>query len=185
MPRISAPSAIGDAPAAAQALLQEAQTRLGRVPNLLKMLANSPPALEGYLGLRAALDKGSLSEATRRRITLAVTEMNGCDYCLSANIFFGRQIKLDDAELTANRNGASNDMQANAAVRLASKIASGRGHVSDADVTAFKAAGYSDAQLVELVLQVALATMTNYVNEVTGTEIDFPIVHKRTIQRTI
>jgi uncharacterized peroxidase-related enzyme len=184
MPRIAAPTGIADAPAAARKLLQAAEARIGRLPNVLKMLANSPCALRGTLDLRAALGESSLSEATRRRITLAVSELNGCDYCLSANIYLGRESDLDDAELTANRNGASNDMRADAAVRLAVKIARQRGHVTDADVAAFKAAGYTDAELVELVLQVALATITNYLNEVTGTEIDFPIVHKRAVQRT-
>ena len=63
------------------------------------MLANSPAALKGYMALREALTASSLPAATRRRIALAVTEMNGCDYCLSANIYFGRQSELDDAEL--------------------------------------------------------------------------------------
>jgi uncharacterized peroxidase-related enzyme len=184
MSRIAAPKEIADAQAASQPLLRQAEARLGWVPNMLKMAAVSPPALQGLLSLRRALEESSLSDATRRRITLAITEMNGCDYCLSANIYFGRESKLDDAELTANRNGASNDMQEDAAIRLASKIARERGHVTDADIAAFKAAGYSDAQLVELVLQVGLATMTNYLNEVTGTEIDFPVIRKRAVQRT-
>jgi uncharacterized peroxidase-related enzyme len=184
MPRIASPSGIADALPAVRPFLQEAQDRVGRVPNLLKMLANSPAALTGYRALRSALAESSLSAATRRRITLAVTEVNGCDYCRSANIYFGRQSDLDDAELTANRNGASNDMQADAAVRLAAKITRERGHVTDADVAAFKAAGYSDGELIELVLQVSLTTMTNYLNEVAGTEIDFPLIPTRISKRT-
>jgi uncharacterized peroxidase-related enzyme len=164
MPRIAAPTGIADAPAESQPLLKAVEARVGCMPNMVRMLANSPAALRGYMALREALAASSLTAATRRRIALAVTELNGCDYCLSANIYFGRQNELDDAELTANRNGASNDMQADAAVRFAAKIARGRGHVSDADVAAFKAAGYSDAELVETVLQVALSTMTNYLN---------------------
>jgi len=179
MSRISSPAAIADAPPAARPLLQAVERQTGRVPNAFRMLANSPAALQGFMALNDALAQGSLSAATRQRISLAVTEVNGCDYCLSAQIYFGRQASLDDAELTANRNGASNDMREDAAVRFAAKIVRTRGHVSDADVAAFKAAGYSDAELVELVAQIALRSFTNYLNEVAGTEIDFPVVNHR------
>jgi alkylhydroperoxidase family enzyme len=82
--------------------------------------------------------------------------------------------------MTANRSGASNGIREDAAVRLAAKIAKLRGHVTDEDVQAFRAEGYSDAELLEVILLVALNTLANYVNEVTGTEIDFPAIHKRT-----
>ena len=78
--------------------------------------------------------------------------------------------------MTANRNGGSNDPKADAAVRFAVKVARERGHVSDDDVNAVKAAGYDDAQVIEIVLHVALNTWTNYINEVAKTDIDFPVV---------
>ena len=83
------------------------------------------------------------------------------------------------AEITANRNGASNDPKAHAAVRFAAKVTEGRGHVSDEDLRAVKLAGYDDAEVIEIVLHVALNTLTNYVNEVAKTEIDFPVVAAR------
>ncbi|MCA9221710.1 MAG: carboxymuconolactone decarboxylase family protein, partial [Planctomycetales bacterium] len=141
------------------------------------LVANSPAALEGYLGLSGALAKGRLPAATRERIALAVAEINGCGYCLSAHTYLAKNLaKLDDAEIAANRNGGSNDPKADAAVRFAGKIATARGHVSDEDVRAVKLAGYDDAQVIEIVQHVALNTWTNYVNEVAKTEIDFPVV---------
>jgi uncharacterized peroxidase-related enzyme len=180
MSRISPPEGIEAAPAASQPLLKTVQDRLGRVPNLFRMLAGSPAALQGYLGLAGALSTARISAATRERIALAVAEINGCDYCLSAHTCLGRQAGLDNAEMTANRSGASNGIREDAAVRLAAKIAKLRGHVTDEDVQAFRAEGYSDAELLEVILLVALNTLANYVNEVTGTEIDFPAIHKRT-----
>ncbi|HRE19990.1 MAG TPA: carboxymuconolactone decarboxylase family protein, partial [Rhabdaerophilum sp.] len=113
-------------------------------------------------------------------IALAVAEINGCSYCLSAHTYLGKNLaKLDDAELAANRRGVSNDPQADAAVRFAVKVMNNRGHVSDADLSAVRMAGYSDAQIVEIVLHVALNTLTNYVNEVAKTDIDFPVVEAR------
>jgi uncharacterized peroxidase-related enzyme len=177
MPRLPTPASIEASPAAAQPLLAAVKQQLGVVPNLFRLMGNSPAALEGFLGLSGALGKGELEPATRERIALAVAEVNGCDYCLSAHTYLGKNLaKLSEAEIAANRDGSSTDSKADAAVRFAVKLVKARGHVSDADVQAVKKAGYNDAQLIEIVLHVAINTLTNYVNEVAKTEIDFPVV---------
>lgn len=175
MSRIPTPATIDQAPAAAQASLQAVQKQLGSVPNLFRLTANSPAALDGFLGLQGALAKGALDPKTRERIALAVAQINGCGYCLAAHSFLGRKVaKLDDAEIAANRRGTSGDARADAAVRFAVKIVEARGGVADADVTVVRSAGYDDAEIVEIVAHVALNTLTNYLNEVLGTEVDFP-----------
>jgi uncharacterized peroxidase-related enzyme len=180
MSRIATPATIADAPATSQPMLEAVKKQLGVAPNLFRLVANSPAALEGYLGLSGALAKGSISAATGTRIALAVAEINGCDYCLSAHTYLGKNLaNLDDAELTANRAGASNDLKADAAVRFAAKVAQARGQVGDDDVRAVKAAGYDDAQVIEIVLHVALNTFTNTLNNVAQTDIDFPVVEAR------
>lgn len=177
MTRIATPATIDAAPAAAKPLLEAVGKQLGSVPNLFRVVANSPAALEGYLGLSSALVKGSLPAATRERIALAVAEINGCNYCLAAHAFLGKKFaRLDEAEILANRNGHSGDPKADAAVKFAAAVTTARGHVSDHDLQAVKLAGYDDAQVVEIVLHVALNTLTNYVNEVARTELDFPAV---------
>jgi len=177
MTRIATPTSIETSPEAAQPLLQAVKKQLGMVPNLFRVVGNSPAALEGYLGLNGALAKGSLEAPTRERVALAVAEVNGCDYCLSAHSYLGKNLsKLSDAEIAANRSGGSTDPKADAAVQFAVKLVEARGHVSDADIQAVKRAGYTDAQIVEIVLHVALNTLTNYVNVVAETEIDFPVV---------
>ncbi len=180
MSRIPNPATVADAPEKAQSLLNAVNAQLGSVPNMFRLISNSPQALEGYLGMSGALSKGALPAATRERIALAVAEINGCNYCLSAHTYLGKNLaKLDDAEITANRSGASNDPKADAAVRFAAKVAAARGHVAEADFAAVRLAGYSDAQIVEIVQHVALNTWTNYFNEVFQTEIDFPAVEAR------
>jgi len=182
MSRIPTPATIEAAPAASQPLLQAVKKQLGIAPNLFRLVANSPAALEGYVGLSGALGKGALPAATRERIALAVAEINGCDYCLSAHTYLGRNVaKLDDAEITANRNGASNDPKADAAVRFAVSVTRLRGHVGNEEFAAVKAAGYTDAQIIEIVQHVALNTWTNYINTVAQTEIDFPVVNARKV----
>ena len=180
MSRLSIPPTIADAPAPARPMLEAVEKQLGVVPNLFRLVANSPAALEGYLGLSGALAKGHLPAATRERIALAIAEINGCSYCLSAHSYLGKTLaRLDDAEIAANRNGGSNDPKADAAVRFAAKVATARGHVGDDDIRAVKLAGYDDAQVIEIVQHVALNTWTNYMNEVARTEIDFPVVTAR------
>ena len=180
MPRISQPATIADAPEKSQGMLEAVVKQLGLAPNLFRLVATSPQALEGYLGMSGALSKGALPAATRERIALAVAEINACDYCLSAHAYLGKNLaKLDDAEITANRSGASNDPKADAAVSFAAKVARARGQISDADFAAVRLAGYSDAQIIEIVQHVALNTWTNYFNNVFQTEIDFPVVEAR------
>jgi hypothetical protein len=94
----------------------------------------------------------------------------------SAHTYLGRNVaKLDDAEITANRNGASNDPRADAAVRFVVRVTQPRGHVSNEEFAAVKAAGYTDAQIIEIVQHVALNTWTSYINTVAQTEIE-PLV---------
>ncbi len=176
MTRIAIP-AEGQIPAASLPLLDAVNKQLGIVPNLMKVLGNSAAALEGYLSLSGALGKGSIGAKTSERIALAVAELNGCGYCLSAHSYLASNLaKLDAVEIDSNRHGTSHDPKAAAAVHFAAQIVSTRGHVSDAEVAAVKAAGYSSAEVIEIVLHVALNTLTNYVNEVAKTEIDFPVV---------
>lgn len=177
MNRITIPTT-DQTPAASLPLLDAVKKQLGVVPNLMKLVGNSPAALEGYLSLNNALGKGMINPKTRERIALAIAEINGCSYCLSAHTYLGKNVaKLDDVEIAANRNGNSSDPKAAAAVHFATRVAHERGHVADADIFAVKTAGYSNAQIVEIVLHVALNTLTNYVNEVAQTEIDFPEVN--------
>ena len=177
MSRVPTPETVAEAPEASQAILNSVQKSLGSVPNLFRIVSNSPAALEGYVGLNGALAKGALDAKTRERIALAVAEFNGCGYCLAAHSYLGQNLaKLSGDEILANRRGRSTDAKADAAVRFATDIVRARGQVGADAVTAVRAAGYSDAEIVEIVAHVALNTLTNYVNEVLGTEIDFPQV---------
>jgi uncharacterized peroxidase-related enzyme len=180
MSRIPTPASIEAAPSAAQPLLEAVKKQLGSVPNLFRLAATSPAALEGFLGLSGALGKGALDGPTRERIALAVAEINHCGYCLAAHAYLGKNLaKLSDAEIAANRAGLSQDAKAAAAVAFAVKVTELRGAVSEADLAAVRAAGYTDAQIVEIVAHVALNTLTNYLNEAFKTEVDFPAAPAR------
>ena len=180
MSRIPTPASIEASPAASRPLLEAVQKQLGSVPNLFRIVGNSPPGLEGYLSLNGALGKGRLDVKTRQRLAIAVASTNGCDYCLSAHTYLGKNVaRLEDAEMVANQDGTSSDAKADAALRFATKVVRERGHVSADDVQAVKAAGFDDGEVVEILLHVALNTLTNYVNTALATELDFPKVAAR------
>lgn len=163
-------------PAASKSQLDTVEKQLGVVPNLFRLVGTSPAALEGLLALSAALAK-TLDVGTRERIAIATAEVNGCDYCLSAHTYLGLNVaKLDAAEVALNRKGRSQDAKAGAVVAFAAKVARQRGKVSATDIAAVKLAGISEAQVIEIVASVALNVLTNFVNNVAQTEIDFPVV---------
>lgn len=177
MSRIPTPATNEEAPVGSRALLADVQRTLGSTPNMFRLISNSPATLEGYLGLSGALSKGLLNPATRERIALAIANYNGCDYCNSAHSYLGKNLaKLDEAEMTANREGWSTDAKADAAVRFAMNVARNRGQVTADDLSQVRAAGYADAELLEIVGHVALNVLTNYVNEAFETQIDFPML---------
>ncbi len=179
MSRIPTPATIEAAPDASRPVLEAVQKQLGRLPNIFRIVSNSPTALNAYVGLNGALQKGALPQATRERIALALAEVNGCDYCLAAHTFFGKTFsKLDDGEIVENRRGGSSDAKAAAAVAFAVKLAKTRGGVTSEDIESVRAAGYSDGQILEIFAHVALNSFTNYVNKALGTEIDFPPVNR-------
>lgn len=180
MSRIPTFTDIASAPEASRPLLEAVKKQLGVAPNLFRMVANSPAALEGYVGLIGALGKGTLGAAHAERIALAVAEYNACDYCLSAHTYLGKNVaKLDDCEIAANRHGESSDAKARAVLRFASAVLERRGHVADEDVRAVRTAGVTDAEIIEVVQHVALNTWTNFINSVARTAIDFPVVNAR------
>ena len=175
MSRLTTP-ALDDAPEASKPILDAVKTQLGVVPNMFRLFSNSPAVLKGFTSLSGALTK-SLDVKTRERIALAVAQVYGCSYCLSAHTYLGLNLaKISPEEIALNRKGSSSDPKADAAVHFAAKVAERRGHVSDEDLVAVRKAGYSDAQVLEIVALVVENVFTNFVNEVAKTDIDFPVV---------
>ncbi|MBR8640401.1 carboxymuconolactone decarboxylase family protein [Streptomyces tuirus] len=157
--------------------LTSTQRALGATPNFARAMANSPSALQGYLGLSTALREGVLPAGMRERIALAMAELNGCHYCLSAHTQLApRLAKLTTEEIEAARRGTSSDPKAAAVLRLAVEIAGNRGRVGDDALADARAAGLTDEEIVEVIANVVQNLFTNYLNEVLDVEVDFPLV---------
>lgn len=156
--------------------LAATRAMLGSTPNMFTTAAQAPAALAALNGFFAALAKGSIGGPVGERVAIAIAQENGCGYCLSAHTALGRMHKVDPAELAAARRGASNDARAQAAITFALAIVRTKGRVDDATLAAARLAGLSDQELVELVAHAALNIFTNSLNNLAGTDIDFPVV---------
>lgn len=175
MPRI-APIDSATADAGVQATLAAVKTKIGMVPNLFATFAHSPAVLGGYLGLSDALGGGVLTPKQREIVALAVAQVNSCHYCLSAHTLMGKGAGLSAEGIQAARRGKADNAQDNAVADLARVLAETRGHITDAQLASARLAGLDDARIAEVVANVAINTMTNMMNNVAHTEVDFPKV---------
>ena len=175
MPRIAIPKR-EDAPADSKPILDNVDKLLGFVPNLHRLMSISPNALAGWAALMGSLAK-TLDVKTRDGIALAVSEADGCDYCLAAHSFMaGNLAKIPADEIELNREGRSSDPKRQAAVAFAKALIETRGKVSDAQFAAVRDAGWTDANIVEMIALTAQFLLTNFMNNAVQTPIDFPAV---------
>ncbi len=174
-PRI-APLDPASADPAVAATLAAVKAKLGVVPNLFRTFARAPAALNGYLAFSDALSGGRLDAGRREIVALAVGQANSCAYCLAAHSLIGKGAGLSEADIRAARAGASADAADAALAVFARQLTESRGVVDDAELAAFKRAGFDDGHVLEVVALVALNTLTNYTNHVAGTIVDFPAV---------
>ncbi|WP_392887539.1 carboxymuconolactone decarboxylase family protein [Pseudomonas migulae] len=156
---------------ATRPLLEGVQKKIGFLPNVFKTLAHAPAVLTSYLQQSATLGKTSLSATEKEAIFLATSQVNGCDYCLAAHTLFAGKAGLSSQDILDARNG-----QLNAFATLARQITESRGHLSSEQIDAARAAGIDDAKIVEVIAHVASQTLTNYLNNVALTDIDFPAI---------
>jgi len=143
--------------------------------NIFKGMANSPAAVEAYLGMSQALAKGVLGDNEREVIQLAVSQENGCDYCLAAHTAMGKKAGLTDEQATGARKGAiPGDAKLDALAKFAKALHEKKGFVSDDDLKRFRDAGWDDAATAETIANYAQATFSNYFNHVHQSPVDLP-----------
>lgn len=163
-------------PADSRPTLDLATRTLGFTPNMMATFAQSPIAFNAWATLRSAMGK-ALDLKTRDSIGLAVSEVNGCNYCLGVHSFAAeRMAKLPADEIILARKGHANDPKRDAAVQFAHQVITTRGQVSDADLQAIRDAGYTDANIMEIVAMVAMFSLTNFFSNVFDPEKDYPVV---------
>jgi len=163
------------APEAAQPTLNTAKAAFGFVPNLLGTLAESPAAVESYLTLAGLVDKTSLSPVERQVVLLTASFENTCTYCMAAHSTIAQGAGMSAEVLNALRAGATlPDAKLEALADFTRTVVRERGFVGDAALNAFLNAGYTKANVFDVILGVTLKTLSNYSNHIAETPVDAP-----------
>lgn len=147
---------------------------MGMLPNIYAVIGNSSNALGSYLTYSDAQKKGSFNAKEREAVFLAVSEENGCNYCLSAHTAIAKMNGFSEEETFDLRAGIIEDGKLSAITRLAKSIVTNRGRADENMVNDFYEAGYDEKALVDLVALVIDKTFTNYIGRLSKPEIDFP-----------
>jgi uncharacterized peroxidase-related enzyme len=138
-------------------------------------MGQSPAALNAYLSMGAALETASLELSLREKLALAISQKNGCAYCLSAHSAIAKMAGVSAEAIRDARAGQANAGREEAAVALAVALVEKRGWIDDAELAAVRAKGLTDGEILEVVALVAQTTFSNYTNHVAHTPIDFPL----------
>lgn len=156
-----------------QVIFDNLQKALGFVPNLYATIAYSDNGLARFLAYQNA--KTSLSNKEKEAVNLIVSQVNGCVYCQSAHIVLGKMNGFTDDQLLAIRKGGSADAKLNALVKLAADITANKGRATGDNVDDFYGQGYTNQNLVDLILQISDKTAMNYLHNLTEIPVDFPL----------
>jgi uncharacterized peroxidase-related enzyme len=169
-----APLGVETAPEKSRPILENIQKSFKFIPNLFGVFANSPVLLEGYVGLEKTFDKGSLSAVERQIILLSASVENSCGYCMAAHSTLLKAFMHVPAEVVSavRANQPVSDPKLEALVALTKEIVRERGYVHAEVMDNFLAAGYRKDQVLEVLIGVALKTMSNYLDHISPTELD-------------
>ena len=152
------------------------QKALGMVPNMIRVMGNSPAVLQSYAQFSGAMGTAKLSAKIREQIALLTAQSNACSYCLSAHSALGKMVGLNQAQIDGARRLESDDPRTFAALKFAQAVIDLRGGVGPSDIKAVRAAGFTDAEIAEIVASVALNFFTNFFNRAFDVDVDFPRV---------
>lgn len=169
-----APTTPTTAPEGTRLILESIKKKIGMVPNLYATIGHSSAALEGYLGLSDALAKGSLSPREVELLNLHVSELNGCGYCLSAHSALAARAGVSPDDVAAARTGHASSARESAILALARRVVRTGGSRAGGELAVARAAGLSDAEIIEVLAHVANRAFANSVAILAQTEIDFP-----------
>ena len=160
----------------AKDLLTAFKDKMGMVPNMTRVMANSPAVLESYLSFSGALGGGLLDAQTRERLALLTAQENQCDYCLSAHTAIGKMVGLNPQQISASRDGKADSPRTTATLTFSRRVLETRGSIDSSDLAAVREAGLTDGEIAEIIAHVALNVFTNYFNKAADVDIDFPKV---------
>lgn len=161
------------APEGSRPLIDAVQKAYGFLPNLAAVMSTAPALLEGYMALSAAFARSSLSASEQQVVLLAASAENECDYCMAAHSTVGAKAGVPAQAIAALRNGSAiEDARLEALRSFTTRVVATRGRPGEQDLAAFSAAGFTAAQVLEVLTGVGVKTLTNYTNHITNTPLD-------------
>jgi uncharacterized peroxidase-related enzyme len=161
------------APAGSAEILNDVEKAWGFVPNLHRVLAESPAALEAYSTLWGIAEKTGFTPQERNIVYLAIIYENECTYCMAGHTNLSRMAKVDNDAIAAVREGRPiADPKLEALRQFAAKVTRNRGVVREADVSTFKAAGYDNRAILDVLVLAATKLISNYTNHLAETAND-------------
>jgi uncharacterized peroxidase-related enzyme len=164
---------IDTAPAGSAEILASVKNAWGFVPNLHRVLAESPAALEAYGTLWGIAEKTSFTPIERNIAYLAIIYENECSYCMAGHSNLSRMAHVDAEHISALREGRPiADLRLQALRQFAASVTRNRGAVNEAEVAAFKAAGYDNRAVLDLLVLAATKLISNYTNHLANTPLD-------------
>ena len=163
------------APSPVKETFAAVKARIGMVPNLYRVMGQSPAALNAYLSMGVALESARLEAGLREKLALAISQKNGCAYCLSAHSLIAKMSGVLPQAIRDARAGQATAGREAAALALAPSLVEKRGWIDDAELAGYRAQGLTDGEIVEVLAVVAQMTFSNYTNHLAHTPIDFPL----------
>lgn len=155
-------------------LLAEVEKKFGFIPNLMSVFADSPAALQAYLALSDLVGKSSFSPEEQQAILLATSYENNCDYCMAAHSMVAAKMAgMPIDRLDAIRAGTRiSDKKIDQLVKFTKEVVANRGNISKEAISQFQSVGYNNQHILEVVLGVAMKTLSNYTNHIAETPLD-------------
>lgn len=164
---------IETAPEDSKELLKGAEKLLGFIPNLYGIMAEAPAALNAYNGISQNFENSSFNATEKQIVLLSTSYVNECHYCMAVHSTVGQMQKIDEGIIETLRTGRPiKDEKLEALRKFTQAVVERRGWINEDDVNAFLSAGYSKAQLLEVIVGVTQKTLSNYINHIVQTPLD-------------
>ncbi len=155
-------------------MFDQMEKGLGMVPNIFKGMAANPVILNAYFALDKSLAESTLTPRQREVVRMTTSVVNDCGYCQAAHTAISKGLKLEDDYIIAIRRGQVDDPQDQALITLTRRLIETKGFVANDELSAFQQAGFTEANITDVITIIAQKTLTNLFNHVHETEIDFP-----------
>jgi uncharacterized peroxidase-related enzyme len=162
------------APEASKELLEKMEGAYGFIPNLGGVMAESPSMIGSLMALAMNFTKSTLSPVEQQVVAIATSAYNGCAYCVASHTMAAKKARMSDQALDAVRTGGviADDTKLETLHHFTRLMVERRGWADDGEVQAMLDAGYSQQNILDVIVGITMKTLTNYTNHVVKTPLN-------------